>query len=221
MCKIIEKFSYETGKMEKYEIIDVMVDVKVKQDEFRSSHQYYKRLSDGELFEPFDNPDKNLEADYDTYRKKHNLLSPKQIKNIRKKYGLSIREFATLLNISYSNLSSIENGSIQAGYIDSLIRLSEDPYALRKLFLERKPNFSEKTMNNLADTLEELILTSYEEHKDIAKEVREHHLDIRNNLVRVVNVICYESRKEEGEYNWIKNSNSNKKKQALKIFPLS
>lgn len=221
MSKIIEKFSYETGKTEKYEIIDVVVDVKVKQDEFQSLHQYYKRISDGELFEPFDNPDKNLEIDYDIYRKKHNLLSPEQIKKIRKKYGLSVREFAALLNISYSNLSSIENGSIQAGYIDSLIRLSEDPYALRKLFLERKPDFPEKTTSNLTDILEELILTSYDEHKDIAKEVREHQLDIRNNLVRVVNVIGYESRKEKGEYNWIKNSSSNKKKQALKIFPLS
>ena len=221
MSKIIEKFSYETGKMEKYELVEVMVDVKVKQDEFQSSHQYHKRLSDGEFFEPFDNPDKNLEADYDIYRKKHNLLTSEQVKNIRAKYGLTIREFSSLLNISYSNLSSIENGSIQAGYIDNLIRLSDDPYALRKLFLEKKPNFSEKTMSTFTKRLEELVLVSYEEHKDIANEVKKYHLDIRNNFVRIVNVIDYESRKEKGDYDWIKNSNSNKEKQASTIYHLS
>jgi hypothetical protein len=35
------------------------------------------------------------------------------------------------LGISYTNLSSIENGSLQPKYIDNLMRLAKDPYAFR------------------------------------------------------------------------------------------
>lgn len=51
---------------------------------------------------------------------------------------MTIRDYGAVLGISYSNLSSIENGSIQSKYIDSLIRLSEDPSAFKKLVESRK-----------------------------------------------------------------------------------
>ena len=133
MTKFIERYSNETEKIERYEYMEVLEIVKVKNQSFEVLHEYYKRLSDGELFEPFDNPDKNLEKDYEIYRKKNNLLNPNQIRAIREKYKLSVRDFSNILGISYGNLSSIENGSIQPKYIDSLIRLASDPQALEKL----------------------------------------------------------------------------------------
>lgn len=53
---------------------------------------------------------------------------------------MTIRDYGAVLGISYSNLSSIENGSIQSKYIDSLIRLSEDPRwrSAQKLVESRK-----------------------------------------------------------------------------------
>ncbi|WP_429940434.1 helix-turn-helix domain-containing protein [Enterococcus sp. DIV0240a] len=218
MSNFVEKMSYETGKIEKYEIIEVMETVKVKNDEFEVLHEYYKRLSDEELFEPFDNPDKNLNRDYDLYRKKYSLLSATEVKNIRKKYKLSIREFSEILGISYSNLSSIENGSLQANYIDVLLRLVNDPYAFSKLINDKKEVISASIVSKLKPVLDELILTSYKEHKKVADVVKDYHLDLRNNIVRINNTLQFEARNtQRGEQKWLK-SPSNKLITDLKTF---
>ncbi|HAP9801805.1 helix-turn-helix domain-containing protein [Enterococcus faecium] len=219
--RIIEEISYETGKIEKYEIIELMETVKVKNDEFEVLHEYYKRLSDGELFEPFDNPDKNLNKDYDLYRKKYSLLSAVEVKNIRRKYKLSIREFSEILGISYSNLSSIENGSLQANYIDTLLRLASDPYAFSKLINDKKDILSVNILEKLKPTLNELVLMSYEEHKELAEEVRKYHLDIRNNIISISNIIKFESKStKKGDQEWL-TLPSNKPKTVLKSFNLN
>lgn len=59
------------------------------------------------------------------------MLYSEDIKEIRNMYKLNIRDFSSILGISYTNLSSIENGSLQPKYIDNLMRLAKDPYAFR------------------------------------------------------------------------------------------
>lgn len=189
MSKMIKRQSNETGKVEQYELIKIKEHVKVKNDYFDVLHEYYKRLSDGELFEPFDDPDKNLNKDYDLYRKKYSLLTAEEVKGIRKKYELNIRDFSEILGISYSNLSSIENGSLQAGYIDNLLRLADDPYALLQLINGKKNVLSTKIVDRIVPILNKLIIHSYEEHQAIAIEIKKYNLDIRNNIVRLTNTI--------------------------------
>ncbi|WP_430394852.1 helix-turn-helix domain-containing protein [Enterococcus faecalis] len=223
MSKIIEKFSYETNQNERYEVIFLEEDVTIKNDTFKVKHEYYKRISDDELFEPFSNPDQNLEKDYNIYRERHNLLSAKKVKEIREKYELTIRDFSVLLGISYSNLSSIENGSIQANYIDSLIRLADDPYAFYKCIVKIKGKkvLKEKAYNRLEKLLEDLILNSYSEHQQIAQKVYGCQLDLRNNIIRIANVMEFETENRiKGELKWEK-SNSNESIVESNLFSLA
>ena len=67
MKNFIEKLSRETGKLEKYELIELTEEVKIKKEIFEITHKYYKRLSDDELFEPFEDPDYNLNIDYNLH----------------------------------------------------------------------------------------------------------------------------------------------------------
>ena len=101
--EVITRFSYETGQEEKYKKIKIEEEVFVKKERFKLTNVYYKRLSDGELFEPFDDPDYNIRNSYNLYRKKHNLLSPQEIVEIRNKKDISIREYANIQVISNSN----------------------------------------------------------------------------------------------------------------------
>lgn len=215
MSKIIKRLSNETGKDEEYRFISIKETVKIKGDTFKVLHEYYERLSDGELFEPFDDPDKNLNKDYDLYRKKYTLLSPKEVKRIRLKYGLNIRDFSEILGISYSNLSSIENGSIQATYIDNLLRLVDDPYAFLKVVNEKKNAIPTRITDKLIPTLNGLVVFSYDEHEKIARELKRINLDIRNNLIRLTNSIEFEL--EKGDQEW-KQSSSTKSKTVSKKF---
>ncbi len=55
---------------------------------------------------------RNLERAYADYRKKHGLLSPEDIKQIRAKYGLSQRGISALLGWSPTTIARYETGAI-------------------------------------------------------------------------------------------------------------
>lgn len=67
------------------------------------------------------------------YRLNHKLLTPQEIKEIRNKYELSQKDFASILGISNKSLSSYENGSVQDKAIDNLIRGASNPDFLLSL----------------------------------------------------------------------------------------
>lgn len=202
MTKFIERYSNETEKIERYEYMEVLEIVKVKNQSFEVLHEYYKRLSDGELFEPFDNPDKNLETDYEIYRKKNNLLNPNQIRAIREKYKLSVRDFSNILGISYGNLSSIENGSIQPKYIDSLIRLASDPQALEKLLIARKNDVTEGTYETLIARINDAFITTFQEYSDFTKKTKSVNLASMQELIKMTKRINYNLDRNKGGRPW-------------------
>ena len=113
-----------------------------------------------------------MNKDYALYRKKHALLTSMEIKEIRQKYGLSVRDFARVLGISYTNLSSIENGSIQAGYIDSLLRLVNDPYAFLEMVEGKESSYLAKLMRELIPRLREQVVATYPQYKKIALQLK-------------------------------------------------
>ena len=78
------------SKKEKYNVMgdgDIVVDTKIL---------YCPKCNEQISCEELD--DATLKKAYDKYRKKHKLLSSKDIINIREKYGLSQRGLARLLN---------------------------------------------------------------------------------------------------------------------------
>ncbi|MFV0557951.1 MAG: helix-turn-helix domain-containing protein [Enterococcus sp.] len=190
---MIERYDRETGRVEEYKKVFLVEDVTIKKEIFyKVEHEYYERIFDGELFEPFENPDKNIEKDYALYRKRFSLLSPKEVKSIREKYNLTVREFAAILGFSYANLSAIENGNIQASYIDNGLRLAADPYAFLQLVEGKKEITQEKLTvskyDALINLLHDYVVHSYKEHEDIAKQIREAAVENVNLLKRLTNV---------------------------------
>lgn len=67
--------------------------------------------------------EKNFENVYSEYRKKHDLLSPSDIKNIREHYGLSQRSLAKLLEWGEITIHRYESGNLQDKPHDDLLRL--------------------------------------------------------------------------------------------------
>ena len=67
--------------------------------------------------------------------KKHKLLLPDEIKNIRETYGLSQRSFAKLLNWGEKTIQRYERGSIQDKAHNSLLLFLKNPENM-KIFIE-------------------------------------------------------------------------------------
>lgn len=90
--------------------------------------------------QPLDNPKLNINNAFHIYRKKMGLLSPKQIRQSRKIWGLSQPEVAFILGISYSTLSKIENNHIiQSVSQDTQLRSLLNGNSLSRLILVRLP----------------------------------------------------------------------------------
>lgn len=67
---------------------------------------------------------------YARYRNEKGLLTPEEIKAIRRKYNLSQRAFATLLGMSEATINRYEGGALQEDTHETLIRLVSEPEAL-------------------------------------------------------------------------------------------
>lgn len=77
---------------------------------------------------PFSLAKENDLVVYDEYRRRHNLLTSKEIKAIRRKRNLSQVELAKLIECGEKNIARYENGTIQDKVYDKLMRLIDDDY---------------------------------------------------------------------------------------------
>jgi len=71
--------------------------------------------------------DKTLVTAFNVYRKKHGLMTPDQIRELRRKYGLSVRAFSLLLGWGEITLHRYESGSLQDDAHEASLRLAENP----------------------------------------------------------------------------------------------
>ena len=140
----------------------------------------------------------NLEKAYSHYRKKHNLLSPDQIRAIREKYGLSQRALSRLLGWGEITIHRYENGAIQDNVHDSLLRLIEDPQNIQKFFEANR----DKLPSYIAARLEKRITSSLQEDNEQAFQVSferlvsHQHVDLTSgfkeyDLEKFKNMILY------------------------------
>lgn len=93
---------------------------------------------------------------YNEYRRKHKLLFPEEIKEIREKYGLSQRSFGKLLNWGDKTICRYENGSIQDKAHNSLLLLLRDPENMRTYLTENDVTIDAKKQKKLLEIIDQL-----------------------------------------------------------------
>lgn len=86
---------------------------------------------------------------YNEYRRRHKLLFPEEIKEIREKYGLSQRSFAKLLNWGDKTIFRYENGSIQDKAHNSLLLFLRDPENMKTYLSDNEVVLSENKKKRL------------------------------------------------------------------------
>ena len=79
------------------ELIRTTGDIEVRGEQIRVNIEYYRCLSCGEKFEDPRSDDDPLDNAYREYRRRHGLMQPEAIRNLRKKYGLTQHEMAKIL----------------------------------------------------------------------------------------------------------------------------
>jgi putative zinc finger/helix-turn-helix YgiT family protein len=86
--------------------------------------------------------DNNLKRVYREYAKKHKLVLPEEIKEIREKYGLNQHLFARILGIGKATIQRYENGALPTKAYSDLIKSMKNPGEFQRKLEENKHNIS-------------------------------------------------------------------------------
>lgn len=134
-------FNPELNTYDTYTDTWIVEKVSVKDEKDLLVLNHYWCDSDGELWGDFENPMENVYRSFDAYRERKGWMTPKEIKDLRKSLGFSVRKFADALGISTSTLTQIENNHrVQAKYQEILFRGVQSNPAKFKEILKKKEN---------------------------------------------------------------------------------
>ena len=145
--------------------------------------------------------DENLFRAKDAYRVNHSLLKSDDIKNIRKKYGLTQKELSNLLGLGNITISRYETTHIQDEIYDNALRavMNNSSLALEEL-IKHKNLFSGERFSELKEMFKSMI--KEEGNADLKRqEIRNHYIDHDTesdengfkllNIGKVADVIAY------------------------------
>ena len=125
----------------KVQVIDEVFDVKGEKINIKSEVVVCIKCDEKVFNQELD--DRNLSLAYSIYRKKHNLLSPTEITNIRQKYLLSQRSLSRLLEWGEITINRYDSGAIQDSAHNEVLRFIIEPKNMKE-FYEKNSQFLTK-----------------------------------------------------------------------------
>ena len=129
-------------------------DIKVRGEIIKVEVEYYQCIFCGEAFDDPRSENDPLEKAYREYRRRHNMMQPQEIRDLRVGYGLTQHEMAKILGWGLATLSRYENGALQDEAHDKTLRLAMDPHNLLKLIEETPHVFSEEKRRHVVEQLQ-------------------------------------------------------------------
>ena len=162
--------------------------------------------------------DRNLLEAKDVYRKEKGLLTSKEIKQIRKKYGLTQAEFSFLLGLGEVTITRYEKKLIQDETYDKIMRLVyEDSLLALDYLKENKDKFkNEQRYEKIEENIKRIVVQDAEEYFN-KKELMSKYVNFENkNTMNGFKNI--DIPKLEAVINYI--ANKNKKLYKVKLMKL-
>lgn len=135
--------------------------INVRREPIEVDVEYYKCQTCKEEFEDPKSEHDSLDKAYREYRRRHSMLQPEEIRNLRKQYGLSQAEMSKLLGWGGATLSRYENGALQDETHEKALRLAMDPSNLRKLIEQCPDALSDEKRKKLLNKLKEMEKERY------------------------------------------------------------
>ncbi|UZQ82696.1 type II toxin-antitoxin system MqsA family antitoxin [Thermoanaerobacter sp. RKWS2] len=152
----MKKFCPVCGKEQETEVIEKEEVSTVRGDEIKAFARIRVCSVCGEELFDEELEEENIQRVYDIYRKKHGILSPEEIKNIRESYGLSQRAFAKLLGIGEASIARYETGALPEKSLSNMIMLLKDPKNMEKLLEKNEKALTPREKMRLLRRLEEM-----------------------------------------------------------------
>ncbi|KXS45495.1 MAG: putative Xre family transcriptional regulator [Candidatus Frackibacter sp. T328-2] len=167
----------------------------IKGEKFKNKVKKYICPNCGQKSTPDSEFDKSLLKAFNEYRKKHNLLFPDEIKEIREIYGLNQRAFSRVLGWGEITIHRYENGALQDNPHDDLLQtLRENPENMKMILEKHKDNLKSKTYEKVKKKVNQLIQKENMK-KGLINEYRAYEEEFTGNkpfeLQKLSNVVVF------------------------------
>lgn len=121
------------------ELVRKIEEIKVRGESIEVETEFYKCLVCGEEFEDPRSDNDPLDKAYRKFRRRHGMIQPEEIRQLRKRYGFTQSEMSSLLGWGGATLSRYENGALQDEAHGKILHLITDPRNLLNL-IEQSPD---------------------------------------------------------------------------------
>ncbi|MHB9030179.1 MAG: type II TA system antitoxin MqsA family protein [Candidatus Latescibacterota bacterium] len=138
--------------------INSEVEIDIRGEKIKVNTKYYQCSVCGEEFEDLNGDSDSLNSAYREYRRRHGMLQPEEIRELRKRYGLTQRELSTLLGWGGATLSRYETGALQDEAHDKLLQFIKNPQNLLTLVEQKPEAITESTRKRIEDEVRGLKL---------------------------------------------------------------
>jgi putative zinc finger/helix-turn-helix YgiT family protein len=140
-------------KISELEHIVTTEELNVRGDIIKVEVEYYRCTECGEEFEDPRSKDDPLDKAYREYRRRHGMIQPEEIREMRKLYGLTQQELSKLIGWGGATLSRYENGALQDDAHDRFLQLVKDPENLQRIVNKNGGFLPEKKRKRLLNEL--------------------------------------------------------------------
>lgn len=173
----------------------------IKGEKIKYKELYYKcpKYQNNNIFMSGDLWNINLINSLDEYRKKKDLLTSKEIKEIREKYQLTQSEMAYILNLGEVTITRYETKQIQDTSVDNMIReFNDNPLFALKLLEKNKDKIKRyyEIDAHIKNMIDKNIISFLNEQELIAKYIEYNQATIMNgntilNIEKLKNILGY------------------------------
>jgi putative zinc finger/helix-turn-helix YgiT family protein len=140
-------------KISELEHIITTEELNVRGEMIKVEVEYYKCKECGEEFEDPGSKDDPLEKAYLEYRRRHGMIQPEEIREMRKLYGLTQQELSKLIGWGGATLSRYENGALQDHAHDRILQLVKSPENMYRIVIKNGRILPEKKRKQLLNEL--------------------------------------------------------------------
>lgn len=148
-------------KQSKIQLVKKEENINVRGESISVEIEFFRCLECNEEFIDAFSDNNLLKAAYREYRKRHNIMQPEDIKELRNFYGLTQNEMSKLLGWGGATLSRYENGALQDQAHAKLLSLIKEPHNFLKLLQDNPEAVHQEKRENLINDLTDVEKVSH------------------------------------------------------------
>lgn len=178
------------------ELVRKIEEIKVRGESIEVEMEFYKCLVCGEEFEDPRSDNDPLDKAYRKFRRRHGMIQPEEIRQLRKRYGFTQSEMSSLLGWGGATLSRYENGALQDEAHGKILHLITDPRNLLNLIEQSPDAIPKHRRESLIKELKIAEEKSYSFERILEERLGVYEPDelsgyMRLNIAKLFNVVLF------------------------------